>query len=68
MLCSTFARGSRALTVLLLVAALFFAFYAAGLSDPALQLVSAGYAVALGLCAWGQVQIRQAQQTEPTTA
>lgn len=63
-LCSFFAAGSRALVALLAIAALFFATYAVGLHDVMLQLISAGYALALGVCAWRQVQIRQARQDE----
>ncbi len=63
-LCSFFAAGSRALIALLAIAALFFATYAVGLHDVMLQLISAGYALALGACAWRQVQLRHAREHE----
>ncbi len=63
-LCSFFAAGSRALIALLAASALFFAAYAVGLHDAMMQLISAGYALALGAFAWRQVQIRQAREQE----
>jgi hypothetical protein len=63
-LCSFFASGSRALIALLSVSALFFAAYAVGLHDTMMQVISAGYALALGVCAWRQVQVRHARREE----
>lgn len=60
-LCSIFSAGSRALIALLSVTGLFFAAYAVGLGEPLMQTIAAGYALALGACAWRQVQIRQAR-------